>query len=114
MSILKKRRERKLKIKKDAVTEKTGIEVLNLPKKSDNTRLFDIICNVFLNFFLVIGTLGTYVSGFDVKFNFSLVIAATFLIAVFMSFIYYNRLTKILGYLAVLFIFFYGIISLII
>lgn len=111
MSILKKRRERKLKIKKDIVTEKTGIEVLNLPKKSDNTRLFDIICNVFLNFFLVIGTLGTYVSGFDVKFNFPLVIAATFLIAVFMSFIYYNRLTKILGYLAVLFIFFYGIIN---
>ena len=98
--------------KDDEQIKKTGIEIKEAPKLDENKKIYFILTNALINFLVVIGTAGSFVKPFDIKCYMPVIWVVSLIIATFMAFLYYNMLTKTLGYFISLVAFLYGIFNL--
>ncbi len=98
--------------KDDEQIKKTGIEIKEAPKLDENKKIYFILTNALINFLVVIGTAGSFVKPFGIKCYMPVIWVVSLIIATFMAFLYYNMLTKTLGYFISLVAFLYGIFNL--
>lgn len=96
-----KKKKEKIKIEENKHIEKTGIVINGNPILNDNGKKKMILTNALFNFMVSLGTLGCFVSAFNIKANMLIVLIVAFLIAVIFAFLYYNRWIKTIGYLVI-------------
>ncbi len=106
----RKRRERELRLLSEHL-HRTGMEIINTPDMDGSARIQAILTNALINFLVVVGAMGCFLNAFDIKCNMPLVIFASVIIALYTSFLYYNTIVKVLGYIAGYVGFMYGIFN---
>ena len=80
-----------------------GIAMLDIKKKSSDNRLFLCLVRAILLFFAVYGTIVGLAASFNLPFSPIIVAPCLFVLSLFSSFIYYNKITFYSGY-AIVFI----------
>lgn len=90
----------------------SGIVVQSTPVINDRrNRLAFCLTNALLLFLVTEGCIGCFMTAFDIPVNMYIVTVFNFTISIIYSMFYYNKLIKILGYLAVLGTFAYIMIN---
>lgn len=80
-----------------------GIAMLDIKKSSSDNRLFLCLVRAILLFFAVYGTIVGLAASFNLPFSAIIVAPCLFVLSLFSSFIYYNKITFYTGY-AIVFI----------
>lgn len=91
--------------------KKTGILIENPPFIDNNKKVYFVLVNSLLNFLVVTGTVGCFVKSFDIKCNLFLVIFAAAIIAFMMGSIYFNKITKVVGYIGSFLLFLFVVMN---
>lgn len=113
MSILDKKIFSKRNLSKSEKRElknikSTGISIQSPPVLENNKKIYFILSNALINFLVVIGTVGSFITPFKIKSYMFVVIVVSMLISLIMAFLYYNNIVKIIGYLLCLVAFIYS------
>lgn len=88
----------------------TGIIIDSNPN-IDNKRLYTCLMNGILLFMILFGTMGCFLCAFDIPWNSILVGFVSLIICIIYSMFYYRTIFKVVGFLAVLITFGYGIMN---
>lgn len=84
----------------------TGIEIVSEMSYEKKKRIFPFVVRAILVYFVVFGTIGCFTSCFDISYNSIFVAIILLFIAFYMSFLYYNKWTKNIGYIFLFILFF--------
>lgn len=106
-----RRKEEKLEQEKKH-TEKTGIIINGNPEMDNSGRKSMLLANALLNFLTCFGTLGCFVSPFEIKANMPVIAIAAIFIALITAFLYYNTFIKTVGYLVLFSGFIFSVLKL--
>lgn len=109
-SISQKRKFKKQK-KEFEKSKKSGIYIVTPPELEDNKKIFFILVNALLNFMVVCGTVGCFVTGFGIKCYLAPVIISSMFISLSLASIYYNKISKIIIYIVSFVVFLYVVLN---
>lgn len=84
--------------KQAILNSKYGLEICKNPVIDQTKKIYFLLANAILNFMVVIGMLGCIIKPFKIKCNLYVLVTVGLVIAVFLAFLYYNLITKIVGY----------------
>lgn len=94
---LKKKKE----LKEYEHKKRTGLVIHCVSNNSKKNDINNFLANTVINFFVCFGTLGCFVSPFDIKANMFVLAIATLLFSLMTAFLYYNNVVKMIGYVVV-------------
>lgn len=109
---VKKYLQNKREKTENARSAQTGIVVKDLQIIDSNKKIYFFITNGLLNFFILAGSIFSFLEGFGIESYKEIVIITLFLISMYSSFLYYNNWVKIIGYLLGISGFLFGIVNL--
>ncbi len=89
----------------------TGIVIDSSPVMDNNKTLYTCIMNGVLLFMILLGTIGCFMSAFEIPWNETIVGAVSFIICIAYGMFYYKTGLKVAGFVIVLIIFGYGIMN---
>lgn len=108
---LGERRKQKIKNKELEKSKVSGIYIENPPEIKDNKRLFFVLVNGLLNFMVVAGAVGSFMTAFEINCYLIPIIIASGVIALILAAIYFNTFCKISIYIVSFLSFLYIVIN---
>gem|GEM_PF-2276815 len=89
----------------------TGVKNLENIRLENNKRIFFVLTNGVLNSLVMLGTVCSFLTSFEINCNLFFIILSIILSGMVTAFIYYNFATRIIGYLVAVFAFFSVILN---
>lgn len=102
--------KKKKKLEREKEIQDTGIIMGVMPDMDrDRMRIANIFLNGIINFIVLFSTIMIVTDSFDIKMNLFMFTVVLFLFCIFIASFYEFRVVKILGYIAIVIAFIYGI-----
>lgn len=80
---------------------KTGLVIHSISNNYKRNDINNFLANTFINFLVCFGTVGCFVSPFEIKANMFILALATLMFSLLTAFLYYNNAIKMIGYVVI-------------
>ena len=92
--------KKKNELKEYEHMKKTGLVVHGISDEDNKNNFHNFLANAMINFCVCFGTVGCFVSPFEIKANMFVLAIVTLIFSVITAFLYYNNAVKMIGYVA--------------